>query len=102
MSLYLVQNQPSPAAEPKVLNPDFNARLTALNHAERSLTHDFGLTVLDSRMAGQLPTITVQFMPGKMSRLLNVITDRSQHETNECVVVSGRFGDVRVFWAVPQ
>lgn len=86
----------------KVLNPAYNARLTALNSATRLLESDFNMTVLTSQMAGQLPTITIQFIPGGMSRVMNKMTGRHNHQDEKGTVVSGRFADVTLVWMVPK
>lgn len=87
--------------QPKVLAEPLMLRLSALNDAERKL-RDIGITVLDRQLAGCMPHITVQFVPGGMTRLLNRVREMHQRDGGDCLVVSGRFEDVVVVWAVPK
>lgn len=86
---------------PKVFAEPLMLRLSALNDAERKL-RDIGITVLDRQLAGFMPHITVQFVPGGMTRLLNRVREMQQRDGGDCLVVSGRFEDVVVVWAVPK
>lgn len=100
MGLALV-NAAATQHQPSVLNDVATVRLTAINHATRCL-RALGITVLSSQLAGHLPHITVQYVPGKMTRLLNLMPNRHPRVDGDCTVVSGRFEDVVVVWVVPQ
>lgn len=88
--------------QPTVLNTGLQERLNAANNAQRVLTNELGMTVNFTKLAGQRPQIAIQFVPRRMNRVLNRMTDRHQHDDGEFFIVSGRFMDVIVMWAVPK
>lgn len=102
MTLSLVTSSPKLMLQPKVLNDALTQRLAALNNAERTLRNDLGMTVVFTKLAGQVPQIAIQYEAGQMTRVLNRMTSRSKIDDGDCFIVSGGFEGVTVLWAVPK